>query len=269
MLNHIRTGSGQDLLFIHGWASSLRMWDRLVDALCGSYRCWALDLPGSGESLLPEGDTITIDYYRDRVLDFCDGHRLKPSVVVAHSMGGMIALKLLLAYPAFAEKLVLICPAITGRVSTVGALARGLIRSGVGHYVLKNSRRISQLLQHPLMLPLASNPSYAGREVVAQARRDFQRSHWQAISHSILGIAAEDLQPQLHRIIQPTLIIVGKKDFTLPPSESLVAAEMLPHAQLEVFETAHHHPHDEDFERFKRLLMAFLSGGTTHIEETG
>jgi len=262
MLNYSCTGDGKDLLFIHGWASSLHMWDRLVDGLAAHHRCWAVDLPGSGDSPLPESDFITIDYYRDRLLDFCDEHALNPYAIVAHSMGGMITLKMLLHRPALAERLVLVCPAITGRVSAAGSLARGLIQSSVGRYVLKNSQRISQFLQHPRVVPLASNPAYAGQVVVKQAREDFQRTHWQGISYVLLSLAAEDLQPHLHRIKHPALVVVGEKDFTLPPSESMIAADILPQAQLITFESAHHHPHDEDFERFRAVCSQFLTSST-------
>ena len=53
-LHYYVRGQGPDVLMIHGWASSLRMWERPLHVLAAAgFRAWALDLPGHGASSPP------------------------------------------------------------------------------------------------------------------------------------------------------------------------------------------------------------------------
>ena len=44
------TGSGPDLLFVHGLGSAQVMWEPFIAQLAETHRCWNLDLRGHGES---------------------------------------------------------------------------------------------------------------------------------------------------------------------------------------------------------------------------
>ena len=43
----------QHLIFVHGWASSSRMWNEALLVLADEYHCWAIDLVGFGD-LVPD-----------------------------------------------------------------------------------------------------------------------------------------------------------------------------------------------------------------------
>ena len=78
-----------DVLLLHGWVSSSRMWRATLAALGGHFRCWAPDLPGCGDSPL-QAETYTADLAADRaaVLAFCAALDIHPYAILGHSLGG-------------------------------------------------------------------------------------------------------------------------------------------------------------------------------------
>lgn len=252
-------GTGKDILFVHGWASSERMWNNVIPMISDNYCCWAIDLPGNGASLLSGDQIPSIELYAQSVLDFCAEKQLHPDAIIAHSMGGMVILKALAQHPYLTDKLMLIAPVITGKMTIAGSLVRRLVKTQLGIAVLKNSRSIWNTMKITPLNYLAATPIYAGAEVAKQAREDFVRCHWKAITHSLISIAHEDLTPILPDIRQQTTIIVGARDYTVPPSESQVAAANIPNVDLHIYDNNYHLPHDESSERFEQDLLTFLS----------
>src|SRR5262245_15842056 len=94
------------LLFVHGWASSGRMWLRSMWALRHDYRMWAIDGPGCGDSQNPLEAWRTIDLYTDHAAAFCDVLKIKPYAIIGHSMGGRVAFDFARRYPKKVEKIV-------------------------------------------------------------------------------------------------------------------------------------------------------------------
>src|SRR5512140_2286451 len=82
------------ILFVHGWASSGRMWLRSMWALRSQYRMCALDLPGCGDSDSPDIEWYTLERYTDHVEAFCRALNIQPYAIIGHSMGGRIAFDL-------------------------------------------------------------------------------------------------------------------------------------------------------------------------------
>ncbi len=259
-----RTGQGDDVLLIHGWASSSLMWNSTIAAMADHYTFWTVDLPGFGQSPLPDSFEPTIDGYLELLLAFCDEHELAPRAIVGHSMGGLLALRLALARPEWGVQLALICPVVTGSFGLFN-ISR-IVGSGPARMILARTGPGMRLLQWgfiPEILTI-THKIYNSQAFIEEAVMDFRRMHWRAAVQSALSITHIDLRPELAAITQPVMIIVGNMDYTVPASESRIAAQGLPNAQLHVFKGCHHQPYDEKPERYLSLLEAFLTGDTAH-----
>ncbi len=99
-------GSGEPLVLIHGYSSTLEEWRPALPYLCQNRRCILLDLPGFGLSDKRDGD-----YSPAKMAEFTvavmDAMGVQSDDVLAHSWGCSVALAMALRYPHKVNDLVL------------------------------------------------------------------------------------------------------------------------------------------------------------------
>lgn len=67
-----------------------------------------------------------------------------------------------------------------------------------------------------------------------------------------------DLKPLLPGVTCPTLVTVGRTDWVTPVSQAEVIADLIPGAELVVFERSGHSPQVEEREKFQQVMREFL-----------
>lgn len=92
-INYIDVGEGDSILLLHGWGSNLLSFARLIDLLKSKYRVLALDYPGFGESDELK-ESFCVDDYCDIVVEFLRKLNVDKVILIGHSYGGRIILKL-------------------------------------------------------------------------------------------------------------------------------------------------------------------------------
>lgn len=91
-----RTGSGKAVVFIHGFALDLRMWDPQWTAIAENYQVVRYDLRGFGASDPPDGKPYR---HIDDLRTLLDAFDIERAALVGLSMGGGIAIDFALAHP--------------------------------------------------------------------------------------------------------------------------------------------------------------------------
>ena len=267
--SYYSAGKGQhDMLLLHGWASSGRMWLRSMWALRHEYRVWALDLPGFGDSEAPATPWTSITQYTDHVAAFCESMGIRPYAVIGHSMGARIALDLARLCPHLAERIVAVSPTITGRL---GLNLDIFLLGPVGRALKRISHRIWPVAAAGSMTYYWA-PRYLGSEAVQRTTDDLRRSNSGAAIESLRALVHEDYTSYLSDISQPTLLICGKRDITIPPEDSRLAANYLPDSRLLMLDQIHHQPTDECPDIYLDAVRDFLDGKpvgeviSTHVD---
>jgi pimeloyl-ACP methyl ester carboxylesterase len=93
--NHVRAGSGEPLVLIHGVGHHWQGWKPVIGLLTDRFEVIAVDSPGFGQSEpLPPGTPATIDSYTDAFAAWLEEAGLERPHVAGNSMGGGIALEL-------------------------------------------------------------------------------------------------------------------------------------------------------------------------------
>ena len=95
----------------NGFASYLPVWAKNIQSLQQYYRCIALDLPGHGLSSREASYPYTISFYAETIYKCIQSLNLDKVILVGHSMGGQISVKLAVDYPELFSHLVLVAPA--------------------------------------------------------------------------------------------------------------------------------------------------------------
>ena len=98
---------GQTLMIIHGWLGMSNHWLNIGRFLadCG-YHVIIPDLPNHGRSF--HTDMFSYDSMARFLHDFLQKHSSDKSILMGHSMGGKIAMKMLDMYPNEYEKCIII-----------------------------------------------------------------------------------------------------------------------------------------------------------------
>lgn len=253
----------QIALLIHGWSSSWYALSPILGLLAQRFHCIAIDLPGYGDSpALPE--ETTIPKYVDLLADLIEQISDSPVVLVGHSMGGMISVSLALKYPVLVERMVLICPTISGQLSTSINLFISPItmmeRFGLGSWLVSAVEHTFVGLTDRLMRPV----SFAQRTDISEAdyeqlRQDARQSHQGRVRFECFyAMRNNDLRGQFGQIDTPALIIWGAEDNTVPLRDAGVVADEWPQADLRIFPNAAHWPQFETPDATRRQIAAYL-----------
>src|SRR5437762_1170319 len=84
---------GRSIVLVHGGAAHSRWWDHIAPLLTGGWRVVAVDLSGHGDS--DRRDRYSLDTWAREVLAVvAKAGTAAASVVIGHSMGGLVTLRL-------------------------------------------------------------------------------------------------------------------------------------------------------------------------------
>lgn len=209
MLRHSDVGSGPTILFLHGLGLNRNFWSSTVTHLAPAHRCITIDLPGHGESekIATNGSMTS---YVAAVREVIEMLNLTDVTLVGHSMGGQIAMILSLQMPSAISKLVLVCAAgietfTTEEAEKLKAITNQVYANPIADDVLSRTfyhanSEIRALLMH---------------EHVIHQRGNFRHLS-SLITSSVAGMLNEPVFPFLKQITQPTLMINGAMDTSIP-----------------------------------------------------
>lgn len=253
----------QIALLIHGWSSSWYALSPLLGLLSQRFHCIAVDLPGYGQSP-PFPERTTIPQYAEFLADFIEQISNSPVVLVGHSMGGMISLTLAMKYPVLVERMVLLSPTISGRLSLFINLFISPItvmeRFGLGSLVVSSVERTLVGLTDRLMRPA----SFAERSGITP--QDYERLRMDARrpgqgrvrAECYRAMAENNLIGRLREVATPALVLWGAEDNTVPLRDAGVVADELKTADLRILPKAGHWAHFETPDVIRRHVAAYL-----------
>lgn len=211
-------------LFLHGFGAAGRAWDAVRALLPEAERGSAPDLPGFGGA--PDLPRPTLDAYLDHLLE-TQGD-LTGRWVVAHSMGGKLALLLAVDPRARPAGLVLAAPTTPGPEPMDEDARRRLI-AGRGDPAMARDGLSRELTRE--VAPAAFAAALADRLATSPAA-----AAWWALEGS-----RQDVGERLGRVRPPVVVLAGGRDDRL--GETAQRRELLPHlaeARLQVAPDAGH-----------------------------
>lgn len=254
-------GSGQPVVFSHGWPLSADAWEsQMVFLADHGYRCIAHDRRGHGRSSQPwHGNDM--DTYADDLAEVMDALGLDGATLIGHSTGGGEVVRTIARHgTARIAKVVLmgsVTPLMLKTKTNPGGLpmdAFDKIRAGV------TADRSEFFKDLTTTFYGANRKSHA----VSQGVRDaFWLQGMQGGLKNeldcIKAFSETDFTEDLQRIDVPTLIIHGDDDQIVPVAASaLMTAKLVKHATLKIIPGGPHGLSDTHKEQLNAMLLAFL-----------
>ena len=252
------------MLLLHGVGRSLEDWAPQYLRLAGSHRVIALDLPGFGFSARSHEPT-TLKALARGVIDTLDTlDERRPLHVIGNSLGGAVALQLLVLDPERVASLVLANSA--GFDAEVALVLRLLAMPALGRLATRRTTRASTMFTERM---LYADPTLATKEridhALAIARHPDAGTAMLEISREL--VTARGIKPRWRAELiaaaakhpRPTLIVWGDRDRILPPHHLDSARRLLPHAQAHLFTAIGHAPQIECPDEFAARVLAFVA----------
>ena len=239
------------VLLLHGFGGDLDNWFFNHDALAEKHRTLALDLPGHGQS----GKTIhdpSLSGMATFVSNFLDVLAVPSVHVVGHSMGGAIAMQLLLECPETVKSLGLICSAGLGPEINSDYL-RGFVEAKTSHEL---KRVVQQLFADESLATLQLIEDllkYKLSEGVEAALNTLSET---LLSGGVQPVLADEVVASG----KPVLGIWGRQDRIIPVSHALSFSTTSGHSvEVEIFDSAGHMVQMEKAYDVNRRLLNFLA----------
>ncbi|MFN8625485.1 MAG: alpha/beta fold hydrolase [Candidatus Binatia bacterium] len=249
-IHYEQTGSGTDLVLIHGLGGDLHMWDRAAPLFARYHRVLRYDVRGFGASGKPPGPYSASLFARDlhALLVACD---VRYAHIAGCSMGGVIAQRFALDYGALVRSLVLVSTS-----SEVGPAAAARWQRLAERLEQEGFSARTADMSHAFAPGFADRNPTVGADVNRRTAANDPRTYAAAArAMGTYGWTAE-----LPRLTAPTLIVQGLHDQLTPPGGSVRMSRALPHARLLMIADAGHSVPVEQPEVFQHALLAFTAG---------
>jgi len=241
-IRYYQTGTGPDILLIHGLPGLVEDWKPIFDAAAGKYRVTAYDRPGHGYRAAPSDYTLA--HNADVALGLIDQLQLKDVIVVGHSYGGAVVLAMAVRNPPKVRAFVSLAgvtaphpeglnvldpvrlPLVGRGLATVASrtMGQGMVRAGMSNSFSPDETHLtSEILDERVSVFLQT------KVIVALAREVASFNHDLAV-----------VEPGLATIGKPLCFIHGESDKLVPLTQVKAFHERFPSTSLTVLKDTGH-----------------------------
>jgi pimeloyl-ACP methyl ester carboxylesterase len=242
-------GRGKPVILLHGWLESWGLWQETMDYLGKSYRTYAIDFWGFGESD-KKRETFTVPDFVDLVNQFMEQLGIPRAPLVGHSMGGTVSLSVAINHPEKVSKVVVIGSPIQG--SSLSILLK-----------LASIRTIANLV-YKMMSTLKLSIRIAAPIITRESRwpkmihEDLDQVTLESFLLSISSLRQTDLTHQLAPIYQPVMGMYGDRDVIVNPNQWSILDRSLQRVRIERYRRAGHFIMLDEPQQFKSTLKEYL-----------
>jgi len=224
-------GRGRPVIFLHGWVGSWKYWIASMQVTSTSFRAYALDLWGFGDTAHNE-----LKYSLDEQVKLIDAFLNELGIgkiaLVGHGLGALVAMKFATRFRASVDRVMAInCPL---SYDAVGQRLRTAPPQELSDWLSNRTPESSTALS------------------------DAPKADIKAIAASMVGFQADkNLFSDFRNQNVPCLLVYGEKDqaVTIPTYEASTSTFTHP----VILEGSGHFPMVEETIKFNRLLTDFLA----------
>ncbi len=250
-------GEGPTLLMLHGAGAATHSWRDLAPLLARDFSVVAIDLPGHGFTETPGAEGLSLPGMAWSISGLLDVLQMRPDVVVGHSAGAAIALRMRLDGRLGEARVVSLNGALKPFPGSAGHIYPALAKL---------------LFLNPLAIQTfawrAARPGAVARLIEGTGSKidakglDFYTRLFRTTGHvaGALGMMANwNVQPlvdQLSRYAGPLTLLAAEGDHAVPPSVAWEVKAKVRHADVITLPGLGHLAHEEAPERVAEIVRS-------------
>jgi pimeloyl-ACP methyl ester carboxylesterase len=232
MVHYEALGRGRPIVFLHGWVGSWRYWVNSMQIASTSFRAYALDLFGFGDT---SRDPLrySLERQADLVNRFLEEMGIGKVALVGHDLGALVGFSFIRHWPKTVDRMMAInCPL---------------------EYDSVNSRMRTSTMPELVDWLSARTPE------AASALSDASKTDPQAVSASMAGLQANNLFASVRDLGVPCLFVYGPNDPAVNMPSQAKTDAFPNHIHQISLEGAGHFPMVDNPTQFNRLMTDFLA----------
>jgi pimeloyl-ACP methyl ester carboxylesterase len=223
-------GRGRPIVFLHGWVGSWRYWISSMQVASTSYRAYALDLFGYGDTA-HDPACYSLEKQASLLTGFLDEMGIGKIAIVGHGLGALVGFYFAAQQP--------------GSVDRIMAVSSPLDMNAIhARFRTASSSELVEWL------------SSRSTEALA-ALSDANKSDPRAVAASMGSFQANGLFHEFQAVDVPCLLVYGQNDPSIRVPD--VESTMRSHVHQVNLEESGHFPMLDESAKFNRLLTDFLA----------
>lgn len=240
------TGGGEEtVVILQGWGTEFSVYDSVAACINSRYRVVQFDFPGFGASEEPR-EAWDVDAYADFFLKLMDALEIRKAVLLGHSYGGRVIIKLAAreSIPFEISRIVL--------VDSAGILPKKTWRQKMK---IKRYKALKKLVSLKFVYRIC--PELIDEWKSRQGSEDY-RNATPMMRQCMVKAVNEDLTELLPLIRQETLLIWGDLDTATPIADAKLMEEQIPDAGLAVIPGTGHFCFLEKPGQFAGIMRSYF-----------
>ena len=263
-MHYHEAGQGPVLVFLHGGGPGVSGWSNFkynLPELSRHFHCIAIDQPGFGRSHQPQFREHFFNYSARYVVGVLDELGIEKAHFLGNSLGGGATLRIALDHPDRVHRMVLMGPGGLAFNVFYPGLSEGLkavrdfyrdegptrekMEAFIRVMTFDQSLVTEEFIDERLALAVDPETMEGTRHALETVRN---REYW----------ADGELWRHLEKIRQPTLLVWGRDDKTMPLDGAFFAIKRIRDVRLHVFGRCGHWAQMEHTDAFNHLVIDFL-----------
>jgi len=265
MIHYLDSGKidAYPILMIHGLGENLLTWQKIVNRLPQeNYRFLLVDLPGHGQSTAERMGKYSHRHLAQQLIEFLDILSVKKVIVIGHSLGGTLAIRMALLHPERVQALFLISPAvfsIRGVPLSGFIFANPLLRTGIISFANRTLRSDIKLIK--TLQDAVFDKNIIDQDLIERIAKPILQNPKSglALYYYLRDSSRNHVFPDLKALTLPIFIMSGREDPWVKISEIKRLITFLNNATFLEIHQCGHMPQEEKPEEVVKHLITFLN----------
>jgi proline iminopeptidase len=264
----VERGQGYPLIVLHGGPGlDHHEFGNYLDALTDHYRLILVDQRSQGRSELSPPETWTLKQMAQDVVLLAEALGLSHYAVLGHSYGAFVALQNAVDFPGRAGQTIVSSGVPSGKYLESAAanlerfepleLRQQIVASMQQEGAVQTQADFARLMHDQWPFHFANPLDPRIQELESQmADSVFSPAMLQHFASQ--GYGGFEIEDQLARVTQPTLVLAGRHDRSCTAEASEATAQGIPGAELHIFESSGHMAFVEENAAYVEVVRRFL-----------
>ena len=242
------SAAGPPVVILHGLLGSSSNWRSIARRLGEQHTVYALDLRNHGDS--PHADSMSYAEMADDVHAFLDDRAIERAILIGHSMGGKVAMRLALSEPRRVARLVVVDIAPTRSEHDHLPVLDVMARLDLAHI---ERRADAERLLEPLIED-AGLRMFVLQNLASDAHGFRWRVNLEAIAAAMPELLEFPLDSDTRAFTGETLFVRGAHSDYIRAQDQGAIEALFPNAEIVTVADAGHWVHAEQPARFLEAL---------------